>query len=547
MKLRDGLFIVLLVLITGLVYQKIYLNGFLFDDQLSYFKSPEINAFERLSKMYFSPTNDFYEKTPAEYIEAGQIPWWSHPDIHNKSFRPIAGAFRLLDDVLFYSDARLNYLHSVFWLFLGSLSFFYLLKNLEMSSPILYFGTLFFSFHPIFSTPVSFINNRNILISLFFAILCILCFVKFLKNEARKNIYLNCSFILFILAVLSTEQFIALSALYFVNYKNLKNSKYIHFMMTIFAVLWIIYRSVFDYDYRNSASLYSPYSQTFNWLAEFLKYSFQAPLYWISGKTFSIFELFAASLLILFTYIAVQKTQFKMKVFFPEFHWFICAYCGLLSAAAGVFNPRYLALFHLFFSIGALLQIDKACKLINCRSLKIFSFFCITVCTITFATFFKNLDNLKAAWLNSVLRPTQKLVKYCDRNRFLAVNSPNPYLFLYYAKTGQISDSCLKKIVFFAESFSQVKFSSEKNYFILESDSLVSAQFNYFRDFQKNPHLKVGDIVKLANVSVSVLALTDSGSPKKIKIEYDYDAFSKSGFKSDEQPVIFVDLNSDLI
>ena len=93
-------------------------------------------------------------------VDFGHLPWWSHPQLRLRMWRPLASALMALDFRLFDTDARLHHVHSLLWFVLLLWAVGRLLwRTLPPSAASL--SLLMFATAPCHTLPVGWLANRS--------------------------------------------------------------------------------------------------------------------------------------------------------------------------------------------------------------------------------------------------------------------------------------------------------------------------------------------------------------------------------------------------
>ncbi len=136
-------------------------------------------------------------------IERGVLPWWSHPRMELRFLRPLSSALLWADHGVFGAGGLLfQHLHSLFWWALASTGVYLLLRHL-FSRRIATLGLLVFAVAPCHGYPLSWIANREALISVGIGTFALLAYSRW-RERGRPRDALT-SFLLFAVAVLAGE------------------------------------------------------------------------------------------------------------------------------------------------------------------------------------------------------------------------------------------------------------------------------------------------------------------------------------------------------
>ena len=105
-------------------------------------------------------------------VERGLLPWWSHPQLKIRFFRPLSSALLWLDHRVFSHDPLPMHLHSLVWWAAAVLALRALYKQL-LSPRITLMATAIFALAPCHALPLAWLANRETLVSLTFGALAL--------------------------------------------------------------------------------------------------------------------------------------------------------------------------------------------------------------------------------------------------------------------------------------------------------------------------------------------------------------------------------------
>lgn len=116
---------------------------------------------------------DFYDfvadDNRAEMLERGLLPWWSHPLLRIRFFRPLASVLVFCDHALFGHHALPMHLHSVLWWALAVLVVHRLFaQTFERRTSLL--ATAIFALAPCHWLPLAWLANRETLLAITFGV-----------------------------------------------------------------------------------------------------------------------------------------------------------------------------------------------------------------------------------------------------------------------------------------------------------------------------------------------------------------------------------------
>lgn len=138
----------------------------------------------------------------AEMMERGILPWWTHPELTIRFFRPLSSALIWLDHRLLGQSALLMHLHSLAWWVAMVLAAFALYRAF-LGERVARIAVLVFALAPAHSMPIAWLANRDALISLALGIPALLVYTRARESRSTRDVLL--SFALFSLAFLGGE------------------------------------------------------------------------------------------------------------------------------------------------------------------------------------------------------------------------------------------------------------------------------------------------------------------------------------------------------
>jgi hypothetical protein len=138
----------------------------------------------------------------AALIDRGILPWWTHPQMELRFLRPLASALLWADHAVFHAGALFQHLHSLFWWSLGCAGLYVLLRDL-FSRRIATLGLLIFAVAPCHACPLSWIANREEMISLGVGTWGLVAYSRWRESMAPRHALI--AFALFSTGVLAGE------------------------------------------------------------------------------------------------------------------------------------------------------------------------------------------------------------------------------------------------------------------------------------------------------------------------------------------------------
>ena len=137
------------------------------------------------------PVRDLFQfMSPGQHNDSlssvGLIPWWADPEVRSTFFRPLSSLTHMLDQALWPHSAVLQHLHSLVW---GALMVWCGLRLMreEASTPLAAgLAALCFALEDSHTTALTWLANRNALITTTCAILSVHAFVRWRKTGAWR-------------------------------------------------------------------------------------------------------------------------------------------------------------------------------------------------------------------------------------------------------------------------------------------------------------------------------------------------------------------------
>jgi hypothetical protein len=119
-------------------------------------------------------------------VDAGSLPWWSHPHIKYAMLRPLSSALLWLDDAMFGPDSRAAHVHSMIWWVLAAAAVAMLLRSL-LPARAAAIGTLLFVVSAVHTWPIAWLANRNALVSVAFGAGALWAYARWRERGARRD------------------------------------------------------------------------------------------------------------------------------------------------------------------------------------------------------------------------------------------------------------------------------------------------------------------------------------------------------------------------
>ncbi len=196
---RGWLALGLLFLIGALVYLPALRSPFLLDD---YLHASMIDGTFPAPRGPFDLYNFVNDTDRPVLIERGMLPWWSHPRLVIRFFRPLSSALLWADHRLLGNNPIPLHLHSFAWWAAAVLAARALFRRC-FSSRVTWFATVIFALAPCHALPLAWLANREALVSLTFGALGLTAYMRW--REARAPLQGALAAALFGLALLGGE------------------------------------------------------------------------------------------------------------------------------------------------------------------------------------------------------------------------------------------------------------------------------------------------------------------------------------------------------
>jgi hypothetical protein len=118
--------------------------------------------------------------------ERGLLPWWSHPKLAIRFFRPLSSALLWIDHRVFSHAPLPMHLHSLFWWAAAVLAVRFLYKQI-FSARVTLFATAIFALAPCHALPIAWVANRETLVSLVFGALALLSQARWREHRRSRD------------------------------------------------------------------------------------------------------------------------------------------------------------------------------------------------------------------------------------------------------------------------------------------------------------------------------------------------------------------------
>lgn len=189
----------LLIGIGGLLHLAALRTGFLLDDFIHIsMLHGNFPAVRHPLDLY----NFVDDSNRSEMLARGILPWWSHPDLTIRFFRPLSSALIWLDHALFGPNALAMHLHSFAW-WAAMVGFAFVLYRAFFGERVARFASLVFALAPCHAMPLAWLANRDALISLGLGIPALFVYTRARASGALRDRLL--ALVLFSIAFLGGE------------------------------------------------------------------------------------------------------------------------------------------------------------------------------------------------------------------------------------------------------------------------------------------------------------------------------------------------------
>lgn len=126
------------------------------------------------------------EGNRAELLERGLLPWWTHPDLVVRFFRPLSSATVWFDHAVLGGHPLPMHLHSLFWWIVAVLGVRALHRK-ALPPRAAWIATFVFAVAPCHALPLSWIANRDALLSLSCGVIGLGFHVAWVKDRTPKH------------------------------------------------------------------------------------------------------------------------------------------------------------------------------------------------------------------------------------------------------------------------------------------------------------------------------------------------------------------------
>lgn len=139
--------------------------------------------------------------------DRGILPWWIHPKLTIRFFRPLSSALLWVDHSLAGSHPLLLHLHSLAW-WVAAVFAARALYRRFFSDRVVLLATAIFALAPCHTLPLAWLANREALVSLTFGALGLVAYTRFREERRLRDALLSAG--MFLLSVLGGEYGLAI-------------------------------------------------------------------------------------------------------------------------------------------------------------------------------------------------------------------------------------------------------------------------------------------------------------------------------------------------
>ncbi len=180
---RNWLALWLLLLLGAVVNLPALRSPFLLDD---YIHASMVDGTFPTPRGPFDLYNFVNDADRSILIERGMLPWWSHPHLVIRFFRPLSSALVWADHHFLGSHPLPLHVHSFVWWAAAVLAARALFLRF-FTERVAWIATVIFALAPCHTLPLAWLANREALVSLTFGALGIAAYVRFREQRATRD------------------------------------------------------------------------------------------------------------------------------------------------------------------------------------------------------------------------------------------------------------------------------------------------------------------------------------------------------------------------
>jgi hypothetical protein len=180
---RHWIFLALLLLAGVVVYFPALRAQYLIDD---YLHASMVDGTYPAKRGPFDLYDFVNDADRTALAERGMLPWWSHPRLKIRFFRPLPSALRWADQRLFGRAPQIPHLHSMLWWVAAVLAARALFRRL-LPPRAAWMAVFIFALAPCHALPLAWLANREALVSLTFGTLALGAYVRWREERSPKH------------------------------------------------------------------------------------------------------------------------------------------------------------------------------------------------------------------------------------------------------------------------------------------------------------------------------------------------------------------------
>lgn len=184
----------LIFLVTILLTLPAWFSGWLGDDFIHYALLHPDNHIPRANDWSLFGLFSWVDAEPERtrvLIDSGVLPWWAYEGFRYQFWRPLAELSHWLDHQLWRDSAMLMHVHSLVWYLAGG---YVLLKTYRQSGLAQFAAAAslaIFLWDSTHGLTLSWIANRNALMSAFFGLACLFCYMRWRQGGTLHFLFVS--------------------------------------------------------------------------------------------------------------------------------------------------------------------------------------------------------------------------------------------------------------------------------------------------------------------------------------------------------------------
>lgn len=182
-----------------------------------------------------------------KFVDTGDMPWWTVPDIKAAFWRPITVMTHWVDYQLWPDMPVLMHAHSIAWFGVGVFLVALFYRRMMGCTWMAGLAALLFAIDDAHGMPVGFIANRNTLIAMAFGVLTLLCHDRWRRDGWTYGAFLGPA--LLALSLLAKEAGVAITGFLFAYAIFLERTGWRRGLLSLwpYAVVVIVWRALWTY------------------------------------------------------------------------------------------------------------------------------------------------------------------------------------------------------------------------------------------------------------------------------------------------------------